>query len=386
MTRAGAINSLVILGSTVTALGVLREAHRLGLSCVLFDTRAGVAMRSRYARPVVVPEHDDRVLLTALAGLGTKQCALIATEDRWLEFIRTSRTALEQSYGTVLVAPNESLRICLNKGAFSDWCEKQGLPACQTWSLERLAEVRLPALIRPVSTLHGRPDVHLPKATFVESEHALKDWAARYRACGVDGLVSESLLDRRVVQYSVPFARRGGEIMSFVARKARPPAAWARTGTYVELHPNPEVEELATRAVEALDYFGIGEVEILQSEQDGRSYLIEINARPWVQYTMAAASGHGLLGFLLGAPPLKRQTKQGIHWLNFGADLYVCFSRSEGLYGRGELGLAHYLRTVVMANAFAFFDWRDPWPAMMQFGKLVGEVVPRNSRVTWNRA
>jgi hypothetical protein len=42
------VKSVVILGSTVTALGVLREAHRLGLSCLVFDTRPGIAMSSRY--------------------------------------------------------------------------------------------------------------------------------------------------------------------------------------------------------------------------------------------------------------------------------------------------------------------------------------------------
>src|SRR5205085_60351 len=104
--------------------------------------------------------------------------------------------------------------------------------------LDRLEDVRLPALIRPTSTLHGRPNMGLPKAIFVESVAALNEWAARYRACGIDALISESLLGRRVVQYSVPFARRGAEIMSFVARKVRPPASWARTGTYVELEPN----------------------------------------------------------------------------------------------------------------------------------------------------
>jgi predicted ATP-grasp superfamily ATP-dependent carboligase len=293
---------------------------------------------------------------------------------------------LEASYGAVLAASNEALRICLDKAAFARWCEEQKLPACRSWSLDRLAEVRLPALIRPASTLHGRPDIGLPKAIFVESVGALNDWAARYRACGVDALVSESLLDRQVVQYSVPFARRGAEITCFVARKVRPPASWARTGTYVELQPNAEVEGLAVRALEALDYFGIGEVEILQSEQDGRSYLIEINARPWVQYTIASASGHGLLSFLLGARPAEvRRKKQGIRWLNLGADLYVCFSRSEGLYLRGELGLAQYVRSVLKANAFAFFDWRDPWPAMTELGALIGQVVPRGLRASWNR-
>ena len=383
------MKSLVILGSTVTALGVLREARRLGLSCTIFDTRAGIAMRSRYAVSALSRESSDLAFLTALTSIGAKHCALIATEDRWLEFIVAHRDSLEAVFGDVLVPSNDALRICLNKAAFAAWCEEQALPSCRSWSLDRLAEVRLPALIRPASTLHGRLDIGLPKAVFVESANALNDWAARFRASGIEALVSESVLDRKVIQYSVPFAARRGEILSFVARKVRPPASWAATGTCVELHPNADVEDIAVRAIKALDYVGVGEVEILQSHQDGRCYLIEINARPWVQYSIAAASGHDLLSFALGGDGRRasvRQTKQGVRWLNLNADLYVCFSRSEGLYGQGKLSLAQYAASVLKANAYAFFDWRDPWPAMTELAALLGQVLPRAFRVGWQRA
>ena len=383
------MKAVLILGSTVTALGVLREARRLGLSSAVFDTRDGIAMRSRYAARTLVRESNNNGLVAALTASGAKHCALIATEDRWLEFIAANRGALEAAYGELLVPSNEALRVCLNKAAFARWCEEKALPGCRSWSLDRLAEVALPALIRPASTLHGRPDTGLPKAVFVDSMNSLEEWATRFRAAGVDALVSESLLDRRVVQYSVPFAARGAEVLSFVARKIRPPASWAATGTCVELYPNAEVEDLALRAVRALGYRGVGEVEILQSQQDGRCYLIEINARPWVQYSIAAASGHDLLNFALGGDgrrPSVRQTKQGVRWLNLGADLYVCFSRSEGLYQQGELGLAEYVASALKANAYAFFDWRDPWPAMTELAALLGEVLPRAFRAAWHRA
>lgn len=346
-------------------------------------------MRSRYAARALVRESNNLALLAALTGLGAQDGALIATEDRWLEFVAAHRESLEAVYGELLVPSNDVLRICLNKAAFARWSDEHGLPACRSWSLDRLAEVRLPALIRPTSTLHGRRDTGLPKAVFVDSVSALNDWAGQYRASGIDALVSESLLEREVVQYSVPFAARGGEILSFVARKVRPPASWAATGTCVELHPNKEVEDLARRAVKALDYFGVGEVEILRSEQDGRCYLIEINARPWVQYSIAAASGHDLLNFALGGDgrrPSVRQSKQGVRWLNLAADLYVCFSRSEGLYRQGKLSVAQYAASVLKANAYAFFDWRDPWPAMTEFAALLGQVIPRTVRAGWYRA
>jgi hypothetical protein len=71
--------------------------------------------------------------------------------------------------------------------------------------------------------------------------------------------------------------------------------------------------------------------------------------------------------------------------LNFGGDLYVCFSKTEGLFSHGNLGLAEYAVSVLKANAFAYFDWRDPWPAIKELAALVGKVTPRAFATGWNR-
>jgi predicted ATP-grasp superfamily ATP-dependent carboligase len=120
-------------------------------------------------------------------------------------------------------------------------------------------------------------------------------------------------------------------------------------------------------------------VEILRSEDDGKDYLIEINARPWLQYSIAPASGHDLLGVALGYHKTENHhpRKTGVRWLDFWADLYVCFSRSEGLYTTGRIGLAEYTRSVLRANAFANFDWRDPAPALHNLWQTIRHLGRR---------
>jgi hypothetical protein len=108
-----------------------------------------------------------------------------------------------------------------------------------------------------------------------------------------------------------------------------------------------------------------------------------------VQYSLAVASGHNLLHFLLGAqvsPAAAQPKKKGVRWLNLRSDLYVGFSRTEGLYKHGDLGLSRYLRDVLGANAFAYFDWHDPWPALKELGALAGDLAPRAFRSVWQRA
>ena len=325
-------------------------------------------MHSRYADRVLVPPQDEQAAIRRLVDLGAKDRAIIATEDRWLRFLMAHRAAIDGAYGAVLSPRNEVLETCLDKAAFAGFCTKHSLPAPRTWSLDELDAVTLPALIRPASTLHHQSASSLPKAVFVETRESLQHWVGRFRASGAKALVSESLLGAGIAQYSVPFAARDGAIVSFVARKVRPPASWARTGTYVELCPNPAVEALARRALSALDCHGIGEVEVLHSEADGRCWLIEINQRPWVQYALATRSRHDFLAFMLKAdrrarPPQKRN----IRWLSLRGDLYVCLSRSEGLVRRGELSLASWICSVLSANCHAHFAWRDPWPAIKEW-------------------
>ena len=154
-------------------------------------------------------------------------------------------------------------------------------------------------------------------------------------------------------------------MISFVAIKRRPLPQHCAVGTYVELAPQPEVDALGRAVLEALDYQGIAEVEILRDEDSGRLYLIEINARPWVQYALGSASGHDLLGFQLHPERFDagRAVQRGRRWLNFTGDLYYCFSRSAGVVRKGRMTWVPYLRSVLRANTFAYFAWTDPMPA-----------------------
>jgi predicted ATP-grasp superfamily ATP-dependent carboligase len=383
--------TLVILGSTITALAVARHAWSLGLSAVIVDHKPGIACSSRLATHRVHDDADEALNLQRLCSLGGSRSYLIATDDNWLRFLVKHRSALDAGFDRVLHPANATIEVCLDKNKFAEWCQSLQMSSPSLWSpeqLDDLSQLPLPVFIRPAQTRHHLAPGTVPKAVEATTEATLRDWLLRYRELGVTPLVTESLLNRRLTQFSVPFASCDGALVSFVARKARPPADWSRVGTYVELSPQPEVEALARRAVKALNYRGIGEVEILHSEDDGKPYLIEINARPWLQYSIAPASGHNLLGVALGWDHAKDQTprKTGVQWLNFWSDAYVCFSRSEGLHRSGRLGIREYLTSVLHANAYAVFDWRDPLPAVQDFWEAVTRSTPIQALSrTWER-
>lgn len=359
---------LVILGSSVTALALARDAHAHGLLPIVVDQQGGIAFRSRYVRSRRIDAlASAEEILAALRAQGGGDSWLIATADSWLRWLLPRRAALDEAYRAVLHPASTALDVCLNKQRFAQWCDEQGFPTPRTWLAglqDRPSGLAPPFLVRPAETQHDRL-IGLPKAVHVDDEAGLAFWLDRFAEVGCQALVSQSLLGRPLTQFSVPFARGFGQMISFVARKLRPAPERCAVGSYVELAPAACIEGMVRRVVEALDYFGIGEAEVLYARDTGETYLIEINARPWLQYALAPKSGHDFLGLVTGRlQPKAVPVKVGCSWIDLRSDLFAALSRSEGAVRRGELGLIPYLKSLMRANVFARFDWRDPVPAL----------------------
>ena len=362
-----ALSTLVILGASTTGLAVARDAHRHGLCPVVIDLEDGPGLHSRWVKAIDVSSATEAARIERVMSLGGPQVALIATSDRWIRFLIDHRPLLGSSYGLIVQPVNPTLEVCLDKMAFSEWCTASGLPSPAAWVPGRglrPASLRFPLLLRPVRTVHGGPGPDVPKAVQARSEAELAYWLEKFAASRVVPLVSESLLGRSLEQHSAPFAKRDGEVLIFTARKVRPPAELCQTGTCVQLSMDERIEQLARAAIQRLDFFGIGEIEILRDMQTGQDYLIEINARPWLQYALAPASNHDFLGLVLGLRPVsdKVAVRAGRTWVDLYQDLFVAFSRSIGMVRHGRLGLFTYLRSLARCNVFALFDWRDLRP------------------------
>src|SRR5262249_46187067 len=148
-------DTLVILGSTITALAVARHAWRLGLAAVIFDRSPGIACSSRIARHHVHDDADEALSLQRLFSLADSRLYLIATEDYWLRFIVKHRPALSAAFDRVLHPTNVVLELCLDKKKFAEWCQSQQLPSPALWSLadhDDLSRVHFPVFIRPAQT------------------------------------------------------------------------------------------------------------------------------------------------------------------------------------------------------------------------------------------
>lgn len=362
------VERIVVLGNTLTALAIVRHCRRLSLPCVLVHRDTGPACDSRLARIVDVSGASDTDILERMIGLAREApSALVADSDGWLRWLAKHREQVDDAFDSVLHPNNDALALCLNKTRFLQWCDDQGLAAPRVYPGDPdPSGVEFPLLVRPRETRHGSND-KLPKAIEIDNPEKLRALLDRYREAGAEPNISQSLLRPRIRQYSVGLARNArAQTAIMVCEKVRPSAEMCSGGTYVVARPDPDVRAFAKNTVERLDYFGIAEIEILKDMDTGEQFLIEINARPWVQYSLSWRSGFDLLTLLIDpdAYDATRERPSKGAWLHFSDDLYAVFSRSEGMRSRGKLTLAEYVLSLLSVRTFAVWSWRDPWPTI----------------------
>ncbi|HSF57060.1 MAG TPA: hypothetical protein VLD83_03230 [Candidatus Binatia bacterium] len=361
---------LVILGSGVTALAVARNAHRNRLSPVVFDTQTGTASKTSLAQVEIHPGATDVESVNVLRKLGSnRKNLLIATGDDWLRFLVRYRPELNEAYREILHPSNDTLNICLSKSEFASWCKANGISSPELYQIDpnrsiEAQRIEFPVLLRPAITRHTERSKLIPKAVEVRSAPELRHWLDVFASENCIPAVCESLLNQDVTQYSIGAARSGDSIVSFVAKKVRPHPESCEGGSYVELSPNAEAEALARKCLHLLRYHGIAEVEVFHSRKTGRTAVVEINARPWVQYALASASGHDLLRFMtdLSNYDAALEVKRGKTWIDFGRDAYVCFAKDGGLVRRGKISFWRYLASLSRVNVCAKFSASDLRP------------------------
>jgi hypothetical protein len=125
----------------------------------------------------------------------------------------------------------------------------------------------------------------------------------------------------------------------------------------------------------------MGEIEVLYSPGTGKKWVIELNPRPWIQYALAVESQHDFLKCLLDGndSDFTSGIKTGKRWMNFGTDLFFCFSRSVGQVRRGDLTFGAYLSSVLKANVFPVLCRHDLAPLWYSITRLF-KMTTRSGR------
>lgn len=367
----------VILGGVFPCLGAARSLAKQGIEVCILGSSTCVARFSRsVGRFAVWPRGmKDEGLADYLVGMaercGVRGWVLFPSSDEQLRILAQHPSLLAQHY--ILTTPSwETVRFLYDKRLTVTLAREAGVPMPHIQvpgSADCLAavDVEFPVVLKPAITPHFMRATNLKayRANNRQDLHRLFEKMSRVIEPS-EVMVQQFLPDpsRNLFSFAGYF-RNGEPIVGLSVKRTRQlPRDFGRSSTFVEVVEVPELRELATRLLRALDYTGLAEVEFMWNSKEARYELLEVNARLFAWITLPAAAGIGLVyvafADALGQQRVAGELRPGIRWVRLFTDVRAAAREILS----GTLSLRQYLASLQGPTKFAFFTPTDLVPSL----------------------
>lgn len=366
---------VVVLGTGVTALGVVRTLGRAGITAYLVSQHRDFAYYSRWtsalpgaASPLVEPDH----LPTLLASLPLPRAVLMPCADDWTKVVASLPASLRERF-PASIASSEVIEVLVDKGRFAELLERERLPHPRTFildspgKLEELSDRDLQGMfLKPCGSLEFSKRYGVKALHFKDRAEATRILCDAQRN-GTTVMLQEYIPGPATGHHFLDgFVDRTGRICAlFGRRRLRMHPQDFGNSSLTESIPLTELEDAVgtlRRLWMSLPYRGIFSAEFKRDPRDGLFKVLEINARPWWYLEFAARSGvdvcHLAYRDALGlrVEPV-RSYKAGRRCVYLYLDTKVYGS----LLRQGRLGLWSWLGSWIGADQ-PVFSWADPLP------------------------
>jgi D-aspartate ligase len=373
----------LVIGGDYQGLGIVRSLGRLGVPVCVVDDEYSIARFSRHADQAIrvsdLRDEDEtvRTLLEVGERLGLRGWVLFPTRDETVAALSRHRKVLAEFF-RVPTPEWDVVRWAWDKRNTYRLADELGIPTPRTWYPRDLEELRaieapLPLVIKPAVKEH-----------FV---YATKDKAWRADTPGeLEALFAEAAAivepGEVMIQELIPgdgrdqlaycaFFKDGLALGEMVARRGRQhPPDFGRSSTFVETTDVPELETLSERFLQAIDYYGLVELEYKRDQRDGRFKLLDVNARTWGYHSLGPRSGVDFPAMLfadqLGRPVESARSRAGVRWVRLTTDVPTA---AVMLFQR-QLDWRSYLRSLRGVDVEGAFTRDDPVPGLMELALI----------------
>lgn len=294
---------VLILGTHLPPLGVLRVLSGRGLSCFVVDATSDIIVRSRWYRAperTLAESADSDALARYLDSLQVERAVLIPCTDTWTLAVAGLPTRMSGRFPASVPA-RSTVEQFVNKDQFKELVERLEIPHPRTLLIRGpgdLANVTeddlLQGFLKP--TYSKRYDRYFGgKGVFVTSREAALRHIAEAAAVGVEFMLQEWIPGNSSKTILIDgFVDRNGSVVAMVARRRirTDHPKIANTASDVTI-PFVEVEGVIPhllRLFQDVHYRGIFNVEFKFDDRDRRYKIIELNPRPfWLVAHIASA-------------------------------------------------------------------------------------------------
>ncbi len=295
----------LVFGADVTGLAVVRALGRNGIPVYGVGDRDQLVGRSRWhmrAPGGAIEETSDGERVAAyLRGLPFERTVLFPCSDEWASALASLPPETTANHSAP-VAPARVLRALVDKARFAAAAGEFEVPTPRTVrascpsDLEALEEADLSALFfKPTnSQLFSRR--FGVKAMRARGRAEAIELLARVDDAGLEVLLQEYIPGPPTDHIFLDgYVDRGGVMRACLARRRLRmyPPEFGNSTMSVTMpldQAGPAVESLG-RLLTGIGYNGLFDAEFKYDHRDGQFKVLEVNARPWWQLEIAAASG-----------------------------------------------------------------------------------------------
>lgn len=382
----------VVIGGDYQGLAIVRSLGRHGVPTCVVDDERSIARFSRYTTHYerVSELRQDRATVETLLEVGRRRgldgWVVYPTREELVAALSRSRDELSAIF-RIPTPEWDVVQWAWDKRKTQELAERASIPTARTWwpddraALAAIAEkASWPVILKPAIKEHF---------LYATGDKAWRVDTAAELAARFDEAAAITGPQEMMVQELIPgdgrhrfafcsFFKDGESVASMVARRTRQhPPDFGRASTFAETVAMPEVEELGTRFLREIGYYGLVEVEFMLDPRDGRFKLLDVNPRTWGYHSIGPRAGVDFPWLLfadqVGLPIEPARAEPGIRWVRLLTDIPTALDE----FRRGTLTPRAYFRSLRRANVEAVFMRDDPLPGLAELALAPYLLVKR---------
>jgi predicted ATP-grasp superfamily ATP-dependent carboligase len=369
----------VILGGDYQGLGIAQSLGRKGIPVCIVDDEFSIARFSRYVtRNIRVANlRDERCTVDTVLDVGRRLkldgWVLYPTRDETVAAFSRHRSEL-MSIFRVPTPVWDAVQWAWDKRNTYRLAQELGIPTPRTWYPRTVDELEaidaeLPLVVKPAIKEHF---IYATKAKAWRADSRTELVQRFQQALQVVGdeevMIQELVPGDGQQQFSYcAFFKEGRAWGSMVCcRRRQHPPEFGRSSTLVETVDLPIIAEYSERFLQAINYYGLVEIEYKRDPRDGQYRLLDFNARTWGYHSLGQGAGVNFPYLLfcdqLGKTIEPVQARPGVRWIRFVTDMPT--EVLEILKGRQDL--RSYLRSLKGIHKESVFSREDLMPGLME--------------------
>jgi D-aspartate ligase len=373
----------IVIGGDYQGLGIVRSLGRRNVPICIIDDEISIARFSRYTTHAVAVSslRDERKTVDTILDIGRrldlKGWVIYPTRDETVAALARYRPQLIE-YFRVPTAPWDAIQWVWDKRNTYRIANELDIPVPRTWYVRHSSELEQidadpPFAIKPAIKEHF---IYATKAKAwrADTRDQLKELFQRAAAhVGTEEVMVQELIpgDGRQQFAYCAFFKKDRPVGSMVARRSRQhPPEFGRASTYVETVELPLLETLSERFLQAINYYGLVELEYKLDLRDGRYKLLDVNGRTWGYHTLGLCAGvdfpYMLFADQIGESVESCRGQAGISWIRLVTDLPTGVLEILG----GRQNFWAYLVSLRRSHVESVFSSEDPFPGLVELALI----------------